>query len=221
MRTTIEPGRRGVEEQVLAIDALLPQTQCGQCGYAGCLPYARAIAADSAPINRCPPGGEHTIAALAQLLGRAVLAPDPECGSQRPLHVARIDERRCIGCELCIKACPVDAICGSARHMHTVIAADCTGCALCVAPCPVDCIQMLPVQPERAWGRADADGARARLLARQARLRREAEQSEARSAEPGMAASDIVARALLRARRQRESAAPVPASDRPGPESAA
>jgi len=122
-----------------AIDALLPQTQCAQCGYPGCRPYAEAVAA-GAPIDRCPPGGPDTALALARLLGRE--ASDPPPPQQAP--VARIDESRCIGCYLCVPACPVDAIVGAAQFMHTVLADQCTGCELCIAPCPVDCIEMLP-----------------------------------------------------------------------------
>lgn len=127
-----------------AVDALLPQTQCGQCGYPGCRPYAEAIARGDAPINRCPPGGEATIAAIAELLGREPLPVDPELGPAAPGRVAFIDEARCIGCALCLKACPVDAIVGAQHYMHTVIESECTGCELCVAPCPVDCIDMAP-----------------------------------------------------------------------------
>ena len=127
------------------VDALLPQTQCGQCSYAGCRPYAEAIAAGEADINRCPPGGEATIAALSDLLGRDPKLLDPEAGTEKPKALAVIDEQWCIGCTLCIQACPVDAILGAAKHMHTVIAAECTGCELCVEPCPVDCITMEPV----------------------------------------------------------------------------
>lgn len=131
------------------IDALLPQTQCGQCGFAGCRPYAEAIANGGADINRCPPGGENTIVALADLLGRDPKPLDPERGEaqEQPL-VAVIDEQTCIGCTLCIQACPVDAILGAAKHMHTVIEEECTGCKLCVPPCPVECIDMIPVREE-------------------------------------------------------------------------
>lgn len=127
------------------IDALLPQTQCGQCGYAGCRPYAEAMAAGEADINRCPPGGEPTIIALADLLGRDPKPLDAEVGEEKPRMVAVIDEDWCIGCTLCIQACPVDAIVGASKQMHTVIEAECTGCELCVEPCPVDCIAMVPV----------------------------------------------------------------------------
>jgi electron transport complex protein RnfB len=124
------------------INRLLPQTQCGQCGFPGCRPYAEAIAAGATDINRCPPGGETTILALGQLLDRSPLPPDPACGQAKPAQVAVIAEDICIGCALCLQACPVDAILGAPRYMHTVIAAECTGCELCLAPCPVDCIAM-------------------------------------------------------------------------------
>lgn len=123
-----------------AVDALLPQTQCRQCGYRGCRPYAEAVIAGGAAINRCPPGGDEVIAELAALLGRTRLPLDPACGSITPPAVARIFESQCIGCTLCLEACPVDAIVGSRRMLHVVISADCSGCALCLPPCPVDCI---------------------------------------------------------------------------------
>ncbi len=129
------------------IDALLPQTQCGQCGFAGCRPYAEAMAAGEVEINRCPPGGEGTIGALADLLGKDPIPLDAEVGEAKAERtVAVIDEPWCIGCTLCIQACPVDAIVGAAKQMHTVIADECTGCELCLPPCPVDCIHMKPVE---------------------------------------------------------------------------
>lgn len=135
------------------IDKILPQTQCGQCGFPGCRPYAEAIAAGDADINQCPPGGEAGIQALADLLGREPKPLNPENGAEKVVKtLAVIDESRCIGCTLCIQACPVDAILGAAKHMHTVIASECTGCELCVAPCPVECIAMVPVSPDiRSW----------------------------------------------------------------------
>lgn len=123
------------------INALLPQTQCGQCGYPGCKPYSEAIANGEA-INRCPPGGEATIQALADLLG---VEPQPLDAEEKPKQVAFIREDECIGCTKCIQACPVDAILGAAKQMHTVIISECTGCDLCVEPCPVDCIEMRPL----------------------------------------------------------------------------
>jgi electron transport complex protein RnfB len=152
------------------INRLLPQTQCTKCGFDGCAPYARAIADESAPINRCPPGGEAGIAALALLLNQPILPLDATCGNHVPLQVAVIDEQFCIGCTLCIQACPVDAILGASKVMHTVLSADCTGCELCVAPCPVDCIEMVNVEPAREWTRNDADQARERYARRQLRV---------------------------------------------------
>jgi electron transport complex protein RnfB len=132
------------------IDAILPQTQCGQCSYAGCRPYAEAIANGEADINRCPPGGETVILALADLLGVDPKPLDEEVGEEKPKTVAVIDEQVCIGCTLCIQACPVDAILGAAKQMHTVIESECTGCDLCLDPCPVDCIDMVEIKAEPA-----------------------------------------------------------------------
>lgn len=130
------------------IDNLLPQTQCGRCTYAGCRPYATAIANGEADINQCPPGGERTAASLAALMGREPRAVDPRFGTTPAVPVvAWIDEPACIGCTKCIQACPVDAIVGAARYMHTVIAEHCTGCELCIPPCPVDCIELRPAPP--------------------------------------------------------------------------
>ena len=139
--SSIEPH---TESLVGQIDALLPQTQCGQCLYPGCRPYATAIASGEADIDRCPPGGEQTVRALAALLDRAPRPLDPAFGVPKPAQVAWIDEERCIGCARCLPACPVDAIVGASRQMHTVIAAQCTGCELCLPPCPVDCIELRP-----------------------------------------------------------------------------
>lgn len=125
------------------IDSLLPQTQCGKCNYAGCRPYAEAVANGDADIDQCPPGGRNTIRKLANLLGCEIKDLNPLYGKAGPKRVAWIDEDICIGCVKCIQACPVDAIVGTAKHMHTVIPQECTGCELCVAPCPVDCIYML------------------------------------------------------------------------------
>ncbi|PCI18640.1 MAG: electron transport complex subunit RsxB [Piscirickettsiaceae bacterium] len=126
------------------IDAVLPQTQCGQCNFPGCRPYAQAIADGDADINQCPPGGEAGIAALADLLGVEAKPLNSENGVEKATLVAVIDEDVCIGCKLCIQACPVDAILGAPKHMHTVIEAECTGCDLCLPPCPVECITMEP-----------------------------------------------------------------------------
>ena len=129
------------------VDALLPQTQCGQCGYPGCRPYAQAIVTDGDAINKCPPGGHNTIHALANLLDMEAPDLDAEHGTEAEVSkVAYIREDECIGCTKCIQACPVDAILGAAKQMHTVITSECTGCDLCVEPCPVDCIDMVTVQ---------------------------------------------------------------------------
>jgi electron transport complex protein RnfB len=134
------------------IDAILPQTQCGQCGHPGCRPYATAIAKGEADINQCPPGGEEGIRKLADLLGRDVKPLNAENGFEKPKSVAVIDEATCIGCTLCIQACPVDAIVGAAKQMHTIVAPLCTGCELCLPPCPVNCIVMVPVgQTVETW----------------------------------------------------------------------
>jgi electron transport complex protein RnfB len=145
--------RYKVEGNPLAdkVDAILPQTQCGQCGFVGCRPYAEAMATGEADINRCPPGGDAVIKSLSELLGVEAKPLDAENGehSEIPL-LAVIDENTCIGCTLCIQACPVDAIVGAAKQMHTVIASECTGCKLCLPPCPVDCIAMVPLKAEPA-----------------------------------------------------------------------
>ena len=135
------------------IDALLPQTQCGQCTYAGCRPYAEAMAKGEAEINQCPPGGEATIIALSDLLDVEIKPLNAEHGEVKKLPtIVRIDEEVCIGCTLCIQACPIDAILGAAKQMHTVIESECTGCDLCIAPCPVDCIHIFEVKPTiRNW----------------------------------------------------------------------
>lgn len=152
------------------INTLLPQTQCTQCGYAGCRPYAEALAQGSTEINRCPPGGQAGVHALARLLQVPEVPLDTGRGSYGPLQLAVIDEDHCIGCTLCIQACPVDAIVGANLRMHTVVATDCTGCKLCIAPCPVDCISMVTPEPEVWWQPEDATRARQRYEQRQARL---------------------------------------------------
>ena len=180
------------------IEDVLPQTQCTKCGYAGCRPYAEAIARGEANYNQCPPGGTDGIARLAAVLGKPVfpiIPLNPANGVERPRPVARIDESRCIGCTLCIQACPVDAILGAAKQMHVVLPDLCTGCDLCVAPCPVDCIDMLVVTPGRtgwdAWSQQQADDARARHDFRTARLQRERHENDARLA--AKAAAKLVA----------------------------
>ena len=168
------------------IEDLLPQTQCTKCGYAGCRPYAEAIAEGSAAYNQCPPGGAEGLARLARLLGKPVIPINPVHGLERERPVALIDESVCIGCTLCIQACPVDAIVGAAKQMHTVIAELCTGCDLCVPPCPVDCIAMIPVTPGKtgwdAWSQQAANAARRRHDQRTARLQREKADNDARLA---------------------------------------
>ncbi|CAB1275773.1 electron transport complex subunit RsxB [Candidatus Nitrosacidococcus tergens] len=133
---------------VTQIESLLPQIQCAQCGYPGCRPYAQAIAQGEAEINLCPPGGETTIKALAQLLDQEVKPLDPNL-EQKPKSLAVINPNQCIGCTLCIQACPVDAIIGAPRYLHVVIPEECTGCELCIAPCPVDCIEMISLENNR------------------------------------------------------------------------
>ncbi|MCC7328507.1 MAG: RnfABCDGE type electron transport complex subunit B [Burkholderiales bacterium] len=150
------------------IDAVLPQTQCTRCGYSGCAPYARALAAGEADLDRCPPGGDAVVAALAELTGLAPKPVDPARGTQAPLLVAVIDEAACIGCTLCIEACPVDAIIGAQKRMHAILPSLCSGCEKCVAPCPTDCISMAPAG--REWTLADAAAARLRHSARNARI---------------------------------------------------
>ena len=206
------------------IDAALPQTQCTRCGYPACRPYAEAIAAGEADIDRCPPGGSDGVLALAALLGRAPKPLDPAYGTEAPPTVAVIDETVCIGCTKCIQACPVDAIVGAAKRMHTIIDAECTGCELCIAPCPVDCIAMVPVSMEildRARVLARAAKARRRYEARKRRLARERAQRDLRRA--GAPAGEIqpvaapitrsavleaIARGRARRRQDKDPAAP-------------
>lgn len=204
------------------IDALLPQTQCGKCGHPGCKPYAQGIV-DGEPINKCPPGGEETIAALAELLKIPILELDISRGPAPP-QVAFIREAECIGCTKCIQACPVDAIVGAAKLMHTVLIDECTGCDLCVAPCPVDCIEMHPLPAntipvvgglafdlEEQRARAEKrDHARQRFERRNQRLLREEQQKQAerearaaRAAQPQVSTADPVQAALERVRAQK------------------
>ena len=151
------------------IDALLPQTQCTKCGYDGCRPYAEAIANGEAGIDQCPPGGDAGVERLAALLGRAPSGLNPEFGEYRAPQVAVIDEETCIGCTKCIQACPVDAIVGASKVMHTVIASWCTGCELCIPPCPVDCIALAAVAELPVAGLSrDRHDARFARLARDA-----------------------------------------------------
>ena len=175
--------------KVQAIDEWLPQTQCTQCSYPRCYDYATAIAEGSADINQCPPGGDVTIRGLASLLGKIGKPLNPEFGTHLPKQIALIDEDICIGCVMCIKACPTDAILGAAKHMHTVIEQDCTGCELCIEPCPVDCIEMKDIEtketPKLDW-RWDDYSPEATKRARQQtnnKLAREAKRLQIKSSE--------------------------------------
>jgi electron transport complex protein RnfB len=196
------------------IDAALPQTQCTRCGYPDCASYARAVASGEAEINQCPPGGSQGIARLAALTGRPLLPLSPAHGQEAPRTVAVIDENWCIGCTLCLKACPTDAIVGLNKRMHTVITPHCTGCELCLPVCPVDCIQMENASGQAtgwaAWSLPQAEHARARYRGRQARLQRvacEAEQAVPVAPPQAPAEQDpkraAIAAALARARAQR------------------
>ena len=183
------------------IDALLPQTQCTRCGYPACRPYAAAIAQGEADINHCPPGGSAGIAALARLLGRAEKPLNPANGMEKPREVALILEEICIGCTKCILACPVDAIVGAAKMMHTVIVDECTGCELCIAPCPVDCIVMVATADDDAVDHAAQY--RTRYEAHLARLARdEAERAAELSTRKASVdvGTDAVRAAIARAR---------------------
>ena len=190
------------------IDALVPQTQCGKCGYGGCQPYAKAIAAGEADINQCPPGGETGIHRLAALLNREFKPLNPQFGMEKPMEIAVIDEQTCIGCTLCIEACPVDAIIGASKQMHTVITAYCTGCELCIPSCPVDCIRMIP-SAHPVWSQQDADAARERFNSRNLRMQREQQEKEQKLAQKASPAHDpkktAIQAALERARMRRLS----------------
>jgi len=185
------------------IDALLPQTQCTRCGYPACRDYANAIAAEVADINQCPPGGEAGIALIATLLDRARKALNPANGVEKPREIAVIDEAICIGCTKCIQACPVDAIVGAQKVMHTILIDECSGCELCIAPCPVDCISMVPAVDDGRSVLERAPHYRERYLVRKGRLVRDAEEAAAElaaskaSTSPG-SVSDAVARARAR-----------------------
>jgi len=160
------------------INTLLPQTQCGQCSFQGCRPYAEAIASGAADINQCPPGGDEGIRDLADLLGVSPKPLNTEFGLHKPASVAFIIEKDCIGCTKCIAACPVDAIVGAAKLMHTVIASECTGCELCIAPCPVDCIIMQPAPPSNAEKTRAQKSAQAKRRYDARCLRKEQEDAE-------------------------------------------
>jgi electron transport complex protein RnfB len=177
-----------------AIDAALPQTQCTRCGYPDCHAYAVAIAQADAPINQCPPGGAEGIARLARLAGRPVIPLNPANGREGPRQLAVIDETWCIGCTLCLKACPVDCIVGGPKQMHTVVESQCTGCELCVPVCPVDCIAMANATGDRtgwdAWSAADAEAARARYAFHRLRVERDRREHDERLATKAQAALD-------------------------------
>jgi electron transport complex protein RnfB len=181
------------------LDAALPQTQCTRCGYPDCRGYAEAMARGEADINRCPPGGMEGVQRLAAITGRAAQAIDPECGAEGPRTVAIVDETWCIGCTLCIKACPVDCIVGAPRQMHTVIEDQCTGCELCLPACPVDCIELVPVSGTAtgwsAWSPAQADAALQRYRLRTARLTRDRTEHEDRQEARAQAKLDDLAAA--------------------------
>jgi electron transport complex protein RnfB len=172
------------QDLVSRIDALLPQTQCTRCGYAGCAPYAAAIAGGEAQINQCPPGGRATIANLAELLHRTELPLNPVHGEETPPRVAWIDEARCIGCARCLAPCPVDAIVGASKYMHTVLVERCTGCELCLPPCPVDCIELRPAPAaiDPVLNRERFAAHTARLAHRAAERQRELEAKKAAAA---------------------------------------
>ncbi len=186
------------------IDALLPQTQCTRCGYPACRAYAEAIAIGEADINQCPPGGAAGIVALAELLGRPPKPLNPANGVEKPREVAVIDEAVCIGCTKCIQACPVDAIVGASKWMHTILVDECSGCDLCIPPCPVDCITMVPAPEDGRSASERADHYRTRYVARGARLDREANERSAeltaKKAALGDARVSAVQAAILRAR---------------------
>lgn len=183
---SVPPESPARDPQVERIHAALPQTQCTRCGYPDCRGYAVAIAQGEAAINRCPPGGAEGIARLAALTGQPVVPLDPQHGGEGPRQLAVIDENWCIGCTLCIKACPVDCIIGASKWMHTIIDDQCTGCELCVPACPVDCISMQPVTGEQtgwaAWSQEQAADALQRYEARNARRLRERQENDARLA---------------------------------------
>ena len=170
----------------MALHAALPQTQCTRCGYPDCAAYAHAMARDDAGINQCPPGGQSGIERLARISGRPVLPLSAEHGQEGPRQVAVIDEAWCIGCTLCIKACPVDCIVGASKLMHTVIAEQCTGCELCIPVCPVDCISLQNVTGSatgwQAWSPKLAEDSRRRYEARGSRLQREQREQDERLA---------------------------------------
>lgn len=162
------------------IDALLPQTQCTKCGFTGCRPYAQAIIDGNAEINQCPPGGAAGITKIARLLGVEEKPLSSTFGIEQPRKVAFIIEQDCIGCTKCLPPCPVDAIIGANKQMHTIIVSECTGCELCIAPCPVDCIVMQPLESPQPWSLSAADQARRRYQSKQRRQKKLAEEKSER-----------------------------------------
>ena len=220
-----------------ALDAALPQTQCTRCGYPDCRAYAQAMAEGEADINRCPPGGAEGIVRLAALSGRPVRPLDPAHGTEGPRALAVIDEAWCIGCTLCIKACPVDCIVGASKLMHTVIDPLCTGCELCLPVCPVDCIAMVPVTESRtgwqAWSADQADEARERYAFHHWRIERDQRENDERLAAKAEAkladlashstitdtAALAAKRAVIEAARRRARARHAPAEPTPAPPS--
>lgn len=196
-----------------ALNAALPQTQCTRCGYPDCRSYANAIAFEAAPINQCPPGGDDGVARLAQIARRAVEPLNPANGKEGPLQLAVIDEAWCIGCTLCIDACPVDSIVGAPKLMHTVVAAQCTGCELCIPVCPVDCIALRPVSGTNtgwaAWSEEQATTASERYAFHRLRTARDAQAQSERLSRSAPSATDLqdkrsaVAQAMARARAAR------------------
>jgi electron transport complex protein RnfB len=199
------PATGGLADRIAAA---LPQTQCTRCGYPDCAAYAQAIAAGATDINQCPPGGAEGIARLAAITGKAPRALDPNFGTETPRSVALIDEDWCIGCTLCLDACPTDAIVGANKYMHTVIDHHCTGCALCVPVCPVDCIAMENASGVatgwQAWTGAQAEHARQRYAARQARQARQAQEAAAPAEPQAGNRQAVIAAALARARTRAE-----------------
>ncbi len=224
----MSPAEPAVADLAERLNDALPQTQCTRCGYPECRAYAQAMAVGEAAINQCPPGGAEGIRRLAAITGRPVVPLNPDNGTERPLRLALIDENWCIGCTLCIKACPVDCIVGAPKLMHTVIGEQCTGCELCLPVCPVDCIAMVDVSSPRtgwaAWSAEQSAQARASYAWHLERTRRDAVENDERLAAKAQAKLDdlpaassitdpqlleskraIIEAALARARRQRES----------------